>query len=446
MSNKRKQFYGLLSSAVIFFTALCVPAGDSVSEKRRTLTGGVQSPSEAMTNYRRAADYSRRFKGEALVVMTGGKIVFEDYGGKGGPEIPHRLASGTKTFWGVLAMAAVQDGLLSLDENVSDTITEWKADPNKSRIIVRQLLNFTSGLDPAIGLLRGKRNTADKFRRILELRTVDAPGRSFGYGPSHLFAFGLFLQRKLAAVGKNSNPVNYLNDRVLRPIGCEMGRWREDKAGNPAMPFGAHVAPRQWIKFGELINKGGVWQGRSIIRADLLDEIFKGSKANPAYGLTLWLNKDAKGSQASSVADGVSRGREGKGDDGYMFRDGPQDLVMAAGKGKQRMYVIPSMDMVVVRFGESKGGWLDKEFLAILLQRLTPSVQEVPSSPQPLGITSTTAIQWEGSQDWQVVCATDIENLCPDASGKRRALRRCFRKQREQVSEECRAAVRRQNH
>ena len=48
--------------------------------------------------------------------MQQGRIVFEDYPGAGGPTRGWELASGTKSFTSIIAAAAVQDGLLSLDE------------------------------------------------------------------------------------------------------------------------------------------------------------------------------------------------------------------------------------------------------------------------------------------------------------------------------------------
>src|SRR5204862_4336450 len=53
---------------------------------------------------------------------------------------------------GIAAMAAVEDGLLTLDEKVADTITEWKGDPRKGQITIRQLLTLSSGLDPGANL------------------------------------------------------------------------------------------------------------------------------------------------------------------------------------------------------------------------------------------------------------------------------------------------------
>ena len=95
-----------------------------------------------------AAEYSKEHRGLSVLVMKGDKIVFEDYENGHKANEPWMLASGTKSFTGVMLAAAIEDKLVSgFDEKVSDTITEWKTDKRKSQITLRQLLSLTSGLD-----------------------------------------------------------------------------------------------------------------------------------------------------------------------------------------------------------------------------------------------------------------------------------------------------------
>lgn len=385
-------------------------------------------------NCPRAVDYSRRLGGDALLVSLRGRILCEDYAAGAGPDQPHRLASGTKSFWGVAALAAVEDGLFGLDDLVSATITEWRNDPDKSRIRVRQLLDFTSGLDPATDRLQGRPEQSDKFATVLGIRGQAAPGHSFAYGPSHLFAFGLYLERRLAAAGKDPDPVHYLKARVLDPIGLRMGPWQTDAAGHPVMPSGAHVAPREWLEFGELVANGGSWHGRRIVSPDLMRELFQGSAANPAYGLTFWLNRGAAPGQGASIADGRESARARRSDDGFIYAAGPRDLVMAAGQGKQRLYIIPSLQLVIVRQGDGGKGWRDGEFLAILLAGAKPAPTAAPERATAAGEPA----------DWRLACEDDIQRLCADAGAGARALRQCFASHRDQISSPCKEAVRAQ--
>lgn len=89
-----------------------------------------------------AAAYSDAHRGVAVLVLDHGKIVCDEH--KGTIDTPYELWSGTKSFVGVMAAAAVQDGLMVLDEPASKTLTEWQGDPVKSRITLRQLLSMTA--------------------------------------------------------------------------------------------------------------------------------------------------------------------------------------------------------------------------------------------------------------------------------------------------------------
>ena len=86
-----------------------------------------------------AAKYSEETDGLSVLVMIDDKIVFERYHNGYSAEKYNRLASGTKSFWGVAAICAEEDGLLTLDELASATLTEWKDDPRKSKISIRHL-------------------------------------------------------------------------------------------------------------------------------------------------------------------------------------------------------------------------------------------------------------------------------------------------------------------
>src|SRR5437588_551222 len=97
----------------------------------------------------RAAKYSESKRGIAMLVIQNGTTIFEHYANGGSAEGRWPIFSGTKSFWGMAALCAVRDGLIKLDQPVAETISEWKNDPRKSQITIRQLLNFTDGIDGA---------------------------------------------------------------------------------------------------------------------------------------------------------------------------------------------------------------------------------------------------------------------------------------------------------
>jgi len=307
-----------------------------------------------------ARRYSELHGGQAMVVMWDGKIVFESYANGGGKDRLQLLASGTKSFVGVIAVAAVQDGLIRLDEKACEALTEWKTDPLKSQITYRHLLTMTSGLTPRDGvnlILPG-------WKEIVAKPMVGKPGGQFHYGPYHLCAFAEALQRRLK-IKTGETFEKYMERRLLQPLGIKL-EWRiRCVDGNPQVGGGGFMTARDWAIFGEFMRQGGTWNGKQIISKELLAECLQGTAQNPAYGLTWWLKKPVP----DSVIRQIPILQYEMGD---MLRSDwlPNDLFMAAGAGKQRLYVIPSLKLVIVRLGKFLGSraFSDAKFLNLLLR------------------------------------------------------------------------------
>src|SRR5438046_10572801 len=156
----------------------------------------------------RDARYYENKRGVATLVLQNGQTIFEHYANGGSARGRWPIFSGTKSFWGVAALAAMRDGLLKLDDPVSDTITEWKSDPRKSQITIRQLLSQTDGIEGASRLQRA--SVRDRNAMAIRLRVVAAPGSAFIYGPSHLQIFSELLRRKL----RGRSTIGYFEGRV----------------------------------------------------------------------------------------------------------------------------------------------------------------------------------------------------------------------------------------
>jgi CubicO group peptidase (beta-lactamase class C family) len=325
----------------------------------------VAPSADALERYRRAADFSRDHDGLSVMVLEHNQVVFEEYQNDNTPEVPHHLYSGTKSFSCAMAVAALEDGLITLDEPVADTLTELEADDRKSRITVRELLQFTSGLDQdrwhltRDGLFVHQR-VEDKYQYALGLEAVDEPGTRYVYGSSHLTVFGAFMKRKLG-----EDPLRYLERRVLTPLGLRYAGWIRDPAGNPMLPYGAWTTANEWAKFGVLIKDRGVWKGQQLLPAELLETCFQGSAVMPGYGLAFWLNAPVSQTDVDAADSPV---KEPDGPDGLIDSGGPSDLVMAAGYNDNRLYIIPSRDLVIVRLGDGDRGWNDGDFLRLLLE------------------------------------------------------------------------------
>src|SRR5213595_1976763 len=238
-------------------------------------------------NCARAANYSENKRGFSMLVIQNGRTVFEHYANGGSADSRCKIFSGTKSFWGIAALCAARDGLIKLDEHVADTIGEWKNDPQKSEITIRQLLNQTDGIEPAPHLHSD--SIRDRNAMAIQLPLVAAPGAAFAYGPSHLQIFNELLRRRL----NGRSTISYIQENVLSPLGLTSLEFKKDGRGNPLPATGFELSAREWARFGELLLGRGNYDGKQVVPANLLGQAFNGSSANSSYGLTFWLNRQA---------------------------------------------------------------------------------------------------------------------------------------------------------
>lgn len=288
-----------------------------------------------------AAKYSADHSGDAVLVFQHDSLVFEQYQNGWKADAPHPLASGTKTFACILTALNPQ-------------ITQIGTDSVLRGVTVRQLLDLTSGL------------SVDKNGQLIR---VSPPGRKFAYGGVSFAIYALMVRQKLG-----EDFVTYLTREVFEPLGIKPGPWQRDEAGNPGLASGASLTAREWGKIGLLLlNRGrlitpaqgraGTAAGRQLVPAAGLAECAKGSDANPYYGMGLWLNPaqplkpPAPGIQRADSTDRI-----------ISAPNLPHDLMLAAGAGGQRLYILPTQGLVVVRFGHNTGpDYRDEEFLRMLL-------------------------------------------------------------------------------
>jgi CubicO group peptidase (beta-lactamase class C family) len=282
-------------------------------------------------NFEAGAAYAERHGLEALLVRREGETIFERYAAGFDAHIPHALYSGTKSFWGVVAAAAVDDGLISLDEPVGETFPGWSVG-RKAFVTLRQLLSLTSGIG-----FGGLGNAVPSYEKALAVEVKNEPGGTFTYGGIPLQVFGAVLAAKLSAAGKGS-PHDYLRARLLEPIGVTIASWRTLSSGTQPLPTGAFVSAEQWERYGSFVLAGGVLGRKRVVSESALAACFTGSPANPRYGLGWWLAPDA--------APG---------------------LAYASGSGGQAMYLFRAERTVVVKFG-CGSGYKHESFLKKLVQ------------------------------------------------------------------------------
>ncbi len=181
-----------------------------------------------------ALEYSLKHGPRALLVARGSDPLVEIYENGASADTSQPLYSGTKSFWGVAALRAQEENLLSLDEPVAATFPAWSEDPWKRRVTPRMLLSLTAGFG-----FGGLGSSVPPYERALAMELKNEPGSTFAYGGIQLQVFGAVLARKLAPLG--ITPQQFLTKRVLDPAEVHITAWRSLSDGTQPLPTGASV-------------------------------------------------------------------------------------------------------------------------------------------------------------------------------------------------------------
>jgi CubicO group peptidase (beta-lactamase class C family) len=270
-----------------------------------------------------AITYAERHTLQALLIAVDSEVVVARAGPGWELARPHPLYSGTKSFWGVAAAAAAEDGLLELDEPIGATLSELAPDARRAGITIRQLLALTGGYG-----FGGMGNAVPTARHALEIPLKNDPGTVFTYGGIPLQVFGEVLRRKV--VPRYDSPHDFLQARVLDRIGMTIADWRRLRDATRPLPTGAFVSAPEWLRFGKLL----LARGAGVIEESAFGQCVTGSTPNPNYGLGIWLVR----------------------------QHGELTAYYAGGAGGQGLYILPARRLVAVRFGRSSS-WNHAAFI-----------------------------------------------------------------------------------
>jgi CubicO group peptidase (beta-lactamase class C family) len=312
---------------------------------------------QAFAGTESAARYSARHGERALLIWQDGRFHLERYGPGGSRDKTENVYSITKSLCALATFNAIGKRVLELDEPVSRTLTEWRNDPRKRKITVRDLLNQSSGLRPGFQELY-RANLRNKEKVALRLPVISTPGKTFAYGPSHYEALEVLMARKL-----EKSPLAWIEGAVFSPLGIKPGGWRRDRLGNPYFSAGAQLSARDLLAAAHVVRRDGWNRIFSRIPSSLIRTASAGSTANPMYGLGFWLNRYAPAKDAieCDVEEAIASKRHAW-TRSCLSRLAPSDLIAMVGSHGQRVYISPSENLIIVRLGRGRG-FRDPDFL-----------------------------------------------------------------------------------
>jgi CubicO group peptidase (beta-lactamase class C family) len=379
----RALLMGLLLGFALSNPALSTEALSCGAPPAATAEWPTSSPADAgldaalLCSIDETLDKSPEMNVHAVVVVRHGALVYETYrsgeDNSWGKELgtvsytakmPHDLRSISKSVVSLLIGIAVDRKLIAgVDEPVFSFFPDFAAlrTPQKERIRLRDLLTMRSGLawderlsyDDPRNSERKMIRSVNPYRYVLEQPAQDDPGAKWNYSGGDTQLLGGVLQR---TTGKFL--AEFAKEALLEPLGISEFEWLKMPAnGEMAADSGLRLRPRDMAKIGKLVLDKGMWNGRRVVSQAWIDQSTRTHVANIddtfdsiGYGYQWWTDHEKLGDREIS-------------------------WISAQGLGGQRIYIIPSFDLVVVitaglyndkSQGEASFNILDKFVLAAI--------------------------------------------------------------------------------
>lgn len=270
-------------------------------------------------------DYLALKNSKSFMILVNGRIVMENYFNGHTQTSPWYWASAGKTLTSTVTGIAQQEGLLNINNKVSTYLGNgWTSAPlaKENLITCKNLLSMSSGLDDTLG---------DDVSPANLQYVADAETR-WAYHNVYVKLQDVVAQ----ASGQTWD--NYFNTKLRDKIGMT-GTW------NTSGGLSVYLSnTRSMARFGLLALNKGKWKTEQILNENYFNEATNTSQTiNQAYGYLWWLNGKSSFHLPQSQLQYS----------GSLIPSGPTDMYMALGKDDQKIYVIPSKKMVVIRMGNA---------------------------------------------------------------------------------------------
>jgi CubicO group peptidase (beta-lactamase class C family) len=269
----------------------------------------------------------------SLLIIRHGELVFEKYFRSIlKPEKTVNVYSVTKSVLSALVGIAMGQGLLdSLDHKIIEYFPEYfypQTDPRMAQVTLRDLLTMSAGfLWVEHGPIQNRWMASDNWvEAAINLEFIEQPGTVFTYCTANTQILSAVLTKLTG-----ESLIAYAQRNLFTPIGIPNNHWHwgVDDHGNAIGGFAMNLRPRDLARFGYLYLNQGYWDGQQIISPE-------------------WIRQSTS-----------SQFHTGMGSDyGYLWWIHPRPdhpSFEAAGSGGQSVYIVPSLDLIVVVTGDGSG-------------------------------------------------------------------------------------------
>ncbi|VVO42609.1 serine hydrolase domain-containing protein [Pseudomonas fluorescens] len=303
---------------------------------------------------------------DALLVIRDGQLIYERYAGPTTATTAHLTWSISKSLMATVLGVAYGEGRFKLQDPVAKFYPPLQRHP---AISMADLLHWASGLDwqedyeyaplkSSVVAMLYTRGRSDMAAFTTAHDEFSAPGQAFRYSSGDSNLLSAALKHMLGA-----QYPDYPWTALFEPLGIGHAVWESDASGTFVASSYAYLTARDLARIGLLMQRDGRWRERQLLPRDWVEfnrqpfAHYRPNQDDAVPGGHWWLNLALEGASKPWPA-------------------APADTFAALGHWGQAMYVIPSEQLVIVRYGDDRdGSYRHNELLKRALAAFAQPVQ-----------------------------------------------------------------------
>ncbi|MET0341300.1 MAG: serine hydrolase [Polyangiales bacterium] len=296
-------------------------------------------------------------RNQAVLVIRHGYVAAEKYTNFSATQTHESYSMAKSVSSGLVGIAIAEGKLASVDEKVCKFYpSHWNcsdASDARSRITVQHAMDLTTNLQWSEDWRSTKFFTPndaatagnDMLGKVLGRKTVGEPGSGKRYSTGDPA-----LLTEVLRVSTGLSPYDYAKQKVFDVLGMKSVRWNRDAAGRTTTYMGVQATAQDFARYGYLFLRRGVWNDKQVIPADWIEKTTQATDPCNTWVQNLWhQNLPARLAKQKASCDGLWCTPD-------VYEDLPADGFFAEGVQGQFVFVVPSADLVVVRYAQDQMG------------------------------------------------------------------------------------------
>ena len=352
-----------ISLATILYAHICIAASVKKWESKEF---EFQKPRiKALSNLNNFLfDTKSSIKTDSALIIYKGFIIYEKYANGYDVNRRHAAWSMSKSILNTLTGIAINKKKLQLNHSICLYFKEKAQDPNFCKITVNSLLNWTSGIhwkedyeksetpsaSSVIQVLYGD-GRANMAKFVMNHKLEAPPDTFWRYSSGDSLLLSALLKKVF------SPDDNFLWTEIFDVLGMHSPVFEKDGTGVIVASSYLYSTPRDLAKWAYLYLKNGEWEDKQLFQKNWIasslqvPQAFKNKTVDrdegDVGGASFWLNKAVPEQNIAQP-----------------WPSAPADTFATEGHWGQNIFIIPSWDAIVLRFGNDRKESMDKnEFL-----------------------------------------------------------------------------------